>query len=431
MVNCFDIFKPNLDTVYPFCFNYITIFFLFTMTENLEVDLVDENGGMNQIIKDVCLQVFDFKNPNEITIEMEKKYELLNDLCLTLVIEDNGTINKYCPAYYCDVLEIIDTNLSEDLPPPKLEPELINFGPGFNKIVDDVDPRMYHLKPVYDLLSQLTRHLIEVGQDYSDVIFDFCFIEKLFNRLRSRDEEERNMVRLLLMEIYTNNKTCRSNIFKLIMQEIITAIGQKSNVFFHIDNLIDLLYFIIENHEANELENSDSIYRILVSLHRLPYLYYYYEVLFSCCVSFLEKFPNKVQTFTFFILHTIGDKTESPTNRIMFTIEIIHILNLLKKLYDQSSNEDKNELLKIVDKLMPAILKMFAINLQTLNTILINYTLKQLSNEDFVPFYTRQNKLIREIFLPIFEDESNFIQWESTTFCRQILTYMHLIQIPK
>ncbi|KAI2798891.1 hypothetical protein BLOT_012508 [Blomia tropicalis] len=295
------------------------------MTENLEVDLVDENGGMNQIIKDVCLQVFDFKNPNEITIEMEKKYELLNDLCLTLVIEDNGTINKYCPAYYCDVLEIIDTNLSEDLPPPKLEPELINFGPGFNKIVDDVDPRMYHLKPVYDLLSQLTRHLIEVGQDYSDVIFDFCFIEKLFNRLRSRDEEERNM-----------------------------------------------------NHEANELENSDSIYRILVSLHRLPYLYYYYE-----------------------------------------------------KLYDQSSNEDKNELLKIVDKLMPAILKMFAINLQTLNTILINYTLKQLSNEDFVPFYTRQNKLIREIFLLIFEDESNFIQWESTTFCRQILTYMHLIQIPK
>src|SRR5690606_27944374 len=95
---------------------------------------------------------------------------------------------------------------------------------------------------------------------------------------------------------------------------------------------------IIRENSAEILQDKQRLLRILTSLHRLPYLYYFYVPLFACSVELIATCPDSLVPFTkniiSYVLNNYYFSCKNlnyciSTNRILFMLEVNDLLNLL------------------------------------------------------------------------------------------------------
>lgn len=393
---------------------------------------------MDPVIKEVCMNYIEVTDDNEESEEVKDKIDWLDILCDKLDDEDALVDNDY--LFFVDVLEVIESNLFRTLPPSKLIVENINIGPGFGTFNSEDDPQMKIISSVYSLLFSFIETVKDgsTGEEY----FDEDFVKQFFALVKSEDENERSYVAKICKSMYTYFGRLAKLINKLLLNSLLEVIDNKSAVFCHVDHLLEILHFIITNEEDKEEINRQSLLNILISLHRLPYIFHFHQNLFSCSILMLEKYPSDILFFTSAILRIFAKSpttlkptdSHTSTKQTLGLIELEFIFDLLLRLI--AANDETLKLKKdfevLFDKLAKPFINFCILNLQSHQIIVVTGTIKLLSCRKYRNYFTgyllKNREVLRRI-TQLMNDELHYIYWEEPTLVQQFLFRCYLNQL--
>ncbi|KAH9419441.1 hypothetical protein DERP_010653 [Dermatophagoides pteronyssinus] len=398
---------------------------------------------MDNNFKNICMKIFDFTNDNNLMEKLEKykKLELICDLFMTEdTIEENINIKYLFP----DIMDIIKTNLFRPLGPSKLQNELINYGHVFEKYNSTSDLND-HLNIVYKILN-LSIQFFKKDFEYTRTIFDDLFVQQLLELIHSDDEIERNHISSIVCLIYQYIPTRRNIIDKIIIQKLNDIISYDSieKVHIHLENLL-YIYRLMLNRDRSNSDliakqqqqrpfQMNAIKSLLLSLHRLPYLYYYYIPLFTCTIKFMTKYPNEIIDF---IRRLFSWKNLSSSSSLHTTIsmlilaELKQVLNLL--LLTINNNDDgsninsNNDSERIFSKIIPLIMPFLIKNLQSLNAELVHTTLNLLCSFEYQNYFDKFMSIdFKYRLLSILNNQQYIIDWNNRVHVQQVLYALYL-----
>nr|XP_027194474.1 serine/threonine protein phosphatase 2A 57 kDa regulatory subunit B' theta isoform-like [Dermatophagoides pteronyssinus] len=398
---------------------------------------------MDNNFKNICMKIYDFTNDNNLMEKLEKykKLELICDLFMTEdTVEENINIKYLFP----DIMDIIKMNLFRSLGPSKLQNELINYGHVFEKYNSTSDLND-HLNIVYKILN-LSIQFFKKDFEYTRTIFDDLFVQQLLELIHSDDETERNHISSIVCLIYQYIPTRRNIIDKIIIQKLNDIISYDSieKVHIHLENLL-YIYRLMLNRDRSNSDliakqqqqrpfQMNAIKSLLLSLHRLPYLYYYYIPLFTCTIKFMTKYPNEIIDFIrrLFSWRNLSSSSSLHTTISMLILaELKQVLNLL--LLTINNNDDgsninsNNDSERIFSKIIPLIMPFLIKNLQSLNAELVHTTLNLLCSFEYQNYFDKFMSIdFKYRLLSILNNQQYIIDWNNRVHVQQVLYALYL-----
>ena len=331
--------------------------------------------------------------------------------------------------FLIDVIDIVEKNLFRNLPPLQQNVELIHIGPNFNfDEVDSVeDPQMNHLIFVYKLFYRFFNYF-KHKTDFLEVFIDEVFIENFISLIKSEDMIERESVTNIIIAIFRNMPCHRNKIYKIVIQYLSEIITEASIIHIHLENLLDVLLVTLDTIQLDSIE-VQRLLRILISFHRIPYLYRFYSSLFSCCIHLLRQYPEKILPFAKRIIPmsnnyyaSLNLKIFNNSNRLLRLLEIYHIYNLIFELNENEIDETKKKIYTdMAIYLCPTIINLLEENIKSQNILLINASIKFIFLDDNWPVFEKCSTLLKKRLTPIIQDNSYLVTWDEKTFVNQTL----------
>lgn len=377
------------------------------------------------------MEIFDFTN-NERLEEKLAKYKKLEILCDIFTYITDEMFNT---DFIVDIIDIIEINLFRSLPPNQLQKEFINYGPGFEKINSVDDPQMIHLNLIYQLLM-LVIDFLKHRKEILELLIDEVFVEKTIDLIESEDSDERDYVTKILCKFYQYLPSRRKIIDRIITNKLMEIVSNGHKIYINVENLLEILLLKLDVvHSRDQQQSSmETTKSLLISLHRLPYVYYYHIQLFSCTIKFIRKNPDHLVDLTTKILRlrpSVEKQSHSTTNCMMILVELNHILDCLigeKKSTDSSTEKD----LRIDNAfklLSPMIFNLFIRYLRSLNTEIVKFTLKIMNDlryQNYFESYLKANPSVCKQLIGVLENQAYRIDWDYRCHVQQVLCSMYL-----
>lgn len=399
---------------------------------------------MDVDFKNVCMEIFDFTN-NDNLMEKTKKYEKLQSIYDLFIIEDMDDENNIMLTNYKqifpDILDVITVNIFRPLGPSKLKKEYINYGNNFEKCTstNDLNP---HLDIVYKILD-LAINFFKNDHKYIAIIIDDHFVSQLLDLIHSDDGDERNYVSKIISTIYQYIPERRDIIDRIVneeLKEIVSSI-YSNEVQIHLENLLHIYKLMMDRKRSTVKQQQQqqqfqmtTIKTLLFTLHRLPYLYYYYRPLFSCTIKFMKKYPEEIIDFMrqLFQLRNSSSLSTHSSILMLTLVELKQILNLLfndDNIDIDDDDDDDSE--SIFQQIMPFIMPFLMKNLQSLNTDLIKTTINILCSFEYQKYFdkymaTTTTGNYKNQLISILNNQQYLITWDYRTHVQQVLYGIYL-----
>lgn len=379
---------------------------------------------MDEEIKKICLRKVIVTNLNYEDEEIGEMVITIDNLCSQL--EDQNV--QLSPKYVRDLMEIFEQQLFRAFPQQtNTKKDHINISPDYNYFPqNEEDPQMKILYSVYKLLETF----IYVMRNSNDLplYISKAFIERIFIFFRSEDKDERKNARGVIETIYTHLECRAKDINDLLHQSFLEILDNSDQIYSCVGTFLELQLFIITNEDnLKYLPELNSLFRVLTKFHRLHYLYYFYNHLFSCSLLLLEKHPSKLVSYTKGILQFFTREEPQAaisfvtTKRMLYLLELDYILKLLLRLI----NEAKDESTKLTYEsyfcqLIKPIVDFSLITLCSLNVNLVVMTIKMLSAPEYRKYFCKHPEITQRV-LPLMREYPCFIEWNPAAYVKQCL----------
>lgn len=361
--------------------------------------------------------------------ELNEKMEALEGLQGLFELEFAEEMNSV--EVVRDIFSIIAGNLFRELPSRKEDFFCLSVGPRFDKINSTEDPRILELVAVYKLLYSVIRSIKR--KPFFGSFVDESFVKKLIGLIKSEDSNERCCVVKVTSRIYRSGfAKLRQIIYENIINQLMDVIAQNSVVHCYVDSLLEVLISIIVHKQTSvSPEMERTLFKLLFSLHKLPYLYYFYQQLFSCCSKLCRIFPNRLIDFNVRVLKCYRLSTVTTMNILDSTkpslclVEIEFILKIICERLSEP-NDPAVDMQAVMSPLVKVIFECLSNSLKSQNSDLFNHALVVLGNKQFKPILLQHASIMDKTIMPALNDPQTIISWNGKCVVQHAILYMYL-----
>lgn len=390
---------------------------------------------MDEELIKICLESVDPEDEEK----MKQKVNALENLTNIFDDYEESLLHDLNPddlyIHLSNAFKIIKVNLFQILPPAQHDPSILIVGPAFSKVEDlendsfDDDSSKFIVQKTCCLLYTLLHFQCD-GLDVSCFIDD-NFVVSLMESLKSEHKVERDMIATNVVTIYERFPARRLKIEMTVTIYINQIVSEPTKFYIYIENLLWIVTALLENTQGNsnnqkELEFRtkfhNKFYRMLLSLHQVPYKFYFYIPLFRSLRTLLCWKPDIIRSFLVKI--AAYNFHQTPTNSrlkvndtssdMLFLIELEMVLEIISEF-------ESNQALDIFKTVYPLVIDYLSQALKSLKTDLVLRSIAILVSDTFKHLFRPYWEDMTKRLLPILESPDYALVWDSSCFYQQAL----------